>query len=273
MSRFPDRCLRLRPVRAADIRPCHGTCWARTKHPDRLPATYHRNHGVRYFHGCYDLGRRPAVGCRSPSTRAANTPSPRSSRSAPPARTAHRSTSSWTTCPANKTAAIRRLGRPQQGRAVLHPDQRVLGQPDRGPVRAAAHVRDGRLDHPNHTVLARDLHAYLRWRNANARHPDVLAAQRRERARVRSERQQRWGRPRPPPAPDPTRPTHSASALIWRPSCQGAGGSGAHGRRRGHRFGRRTRRWVGDERVGVRRDVSLICAGWLPQDGLFGCER
>jgi hypothetical protein len=32
---------------------------------------------------------------------------------------------------------------------------------------------------------------------------------------------------------------------------------------------RRTRRWVGDERVGVRRDVSLICAGWLPQDGLF----
>ena len=40
------------------------------------------------------------------------------------------------------------------------------------------------------------LHAYLRWRNANARHPDVLAAQRRERARIRSERQQRWGRPR-----------------------------------------------------------------------------
>jgi hypothetical protein len=37
--------------------------------------------------------------------------------------------------------------------------------------------------------------ACLRWRNANARHPDVLAAQRRERARVRSERRQRWGRP------------------------------------------------------------------------------
>jgi hypothetical protein len=32
-------------------------------------------------------------------------------------------------------------------------------------------------------------------RNANARHPDVIAAQRRERARVRSERHQRWGRP------------------------------------------------------------------------------
>jgi putative transposase len=49
----------------------------------------------------------------------------------------------------------------------------------------------------NHTVLARRLQDYLRWRNANARHPDVLAAQRRERAKIRSERQQRWGRPRP----------------------------------------------------------------------------
>jgi hypothetical protein len=45
-------------------------------------------------------------------------------------------------------------------------------------------------------VLARKLQDYLRWRNANARHPDVLAAQRRERARIRSQRQQRWGRPR-----------------------------------------------------------------------------
>jgi hypothetical protein len=51
-------------------------------------------------------------------------------------------------------------------------------------------------NYPNHTVLAREMQAYLRWRNANARHPDVLAAQRRERARIRSERQHRWGRPR-----------------------------------------------------------------------------
>jgi hypothetical protein len=51
----------------------------------------------------------------------------------------------------------------------------------------------GNSVHPNHTVLARKLQIYLRWRNANARHPDVLAAQRRERAR--SEKQRRWGRP------------------------------------------------------------------------------
>src|SRR5699024_11489356 len=28
--------------------------------------------------------------------------------------------------------------------------------------------------HPNHTAQTRVLHAYLRWRNANTRHPDVL---------------------------------------------------------------------------------------------------
>ena len=45
------------------------------------------------------------------------------------------------------------------------------------------------------TSLTRRLHAYLRWRNANARDPDLLAAQRRERARVRSEKGHKWGRP------------------------------------------------------------------------------
>ncbi|MFJ3514355.1 helix-turn-helix domain-containing protein [Streptomyces sp. NPDC090131] len=47
--------------------------------------------------------------------------------------------------------------------------------------------------HPNHTAQTRALHAYLRWRNKNARHPEVLAAQRRERARIRSEKGIRWG--------------------------------------------------------------------------------
>ena len=49
----------------------------------------------------------------------------------------------------------------------------------------------GGSDHRNHPAPARKLQACLRWRNARARHPDVLAAQRRERARIRSERQQR----------------------------------------------------------------------------------
>jgi hypothetical protein len=53
------------------------------------------------------------------------------------------------------------------------------------------------MDHRVGDALKSIRAARLRWRNLNNRHPEVLAAQRRERARVRSERHQRWGRPRP----------------------------------------------------------------------------
>jgi transposase len=57
-SRFPHRCLAFDQFGPLSIRPCHGTAWARRSKPDRLPATYHRAHGIRYFHGCwcYSLG-------------------------------------------------------------------------------------------------------------------------------------------------------------------------------------------------------------------------
>ncbi|CDR01368.1 hypothetical protein GCM10022420_028980 [Streptomyces iranensis] len=45
----------------------------------------------------------------------------------------------------------------------------------------------------DHTAQPRALHAYLRWRNATARHRDVLAAERKERVRIRSEKGVRWG--------------------------------------------------------------------------------
>jgi hypothetical protein len=70
-------------------------------------------------------------------------------------------------------------------------------EPHFGPLRSFVLAGS---DHPNHVVLARALHAHLRWRNDHARHRDVLAAQRRERARVRSERHRRWGQPRQPAA-------------------------------------------------------------------------
>jgi hypothetical protein len=54
-QRLPGPVLCLRPVRAAVHPACHGTCWAPRKHPARLRATYHRTHGIRYFHGCYGI--------------------------------------------------------------------------------------------------------------------------------------------------------------------------------------------------------------------------
>jgi len=58
-----------------------------------------------------------------------------------------------------------------------------------GPLRQFTMANSNRADHAEQT---RDLQAYLRWRNANNRDPQILAAQRRERARIRSEKGLRW---------------------------------------------------------------------------------
>ena len=55
-SHYPDRCFAFDQFGPLSIRPCHGACWAPRKRPARLRATYHRTHGIRYFHGCYSLG-------------------------------------------------------------------------------------------------------------------------------------------------------------------------------------------------------------------------
>ena len=99
--------------------------------------------------------------------------------------------------PANKTPAIRAWAGRANVELCLTPANASWANPVEAQFRPLRTFVMGASDHPSHTVLARKLHAYLRWRNANARHPDVLAAQRRERARVRSERHQRWGRPKP----------------------------------------------------------------------------
>ncbi len=55
-SACPDRCFAFDQSGPLSIRPCHGVCWAPRKRPARLRATYHRTHGIRYFHGCYCVG-------------------------------------------------------------------------------------------------------------------------------------------------------------------------------------------------------------------------
>jgi hypothetical protein len=96
---------------------------------------------------------------------------------------------------ANKTPAIRAWAAGSRVELCFTPTYSSWAdpiEPHFGPLRSFV---IGDSDEPNHLVLARHLQAYLRWRNAHPRDPEVLAAQRRERAHVRSERHQRWGRP------------------------------------------------------------------------------
>jgi transposase len=56
IEHLPDRTFAFDEFGPLGIRPTGGACWAERGHPDRLPATYHRTHGVTYFHGCYSIG-------------------------------------------------------------------------------------------------------------------------------------------------------------------------------------------------------------------------
>jgi transposase len=195
-SKFPDRCFAFDQFGPLSIRPAHGSAWAKQNRPRRLPATYHRTHGIRYFHGCYSLGDDRLWGItrrrKGGDHTLAALKSIRAAR--PDGAPVYVITDNLS---ANKTPAIRAWAKKHKAELCFTPTSASWANPIEaqfGPLRTFVM---GGSDHPNHTVLARRLQDYLAWRNANARHPDVLAAQRRERARIRSERQQRWGRPKP----------------------------------------------------------------------------
>ena len=195
-SAYPDRCFASGQFGPLSIRPCHGACRARRKHPVRLRATYHRTHGIRYFHGCYCVGDDQLWGVTREHKGAVHTLAAlKSIRASRPG--GYRLFVILDNLAANKTPAIRRWARRENAGLCLTPANASWANPVEahfGPLRTFVMGTSG---HPDHPALARRLQACLRWRNAHARHPGVLAAQRRERARIRSERQQRWGRPGP----------------------------------------------------------------------------
>jgi len=145
---------------------------------------------IRYFHGCYSLGDDQLWGITRRRKGGTNTLAALQSIRRGPDLRDHGHLS------ANKTPAIRTWAARNKVELCFTPTYASWANPIEaqfGPLRT---FTMGATNHPNHPALARRLQAYLRWRNQNARHPDVLAAQRRERARIRSERHQRWGRPR-----------------------------------------------------------------------------
>jgi transposase len=193
----PDRTFAFDEFGPLGIRPTAGPCWAEQNRPDRLPGTYRRTHGITDFHGCYSVGEDKLWGVNRRRKGIDHTwAALRSIRAARPDGapiyvilddlSAHLN---W---------KIRRWAARNKVELYFTPTYAPwanLIEAHFGPLRQYTLANS---HHPNHTVQTRAMHAYLRWRNQNARHPDVLAAQRRERARVRSERELHWGgRPLP----------------------------------------------------------------------------
>jgi transposase len=192
MTRFSDRVFAFDEFGPLGIRPTGGNCWASKGRPDRVAATYHRTHGVTYFHGCYSVGEDTLWGINHQRKGTINTLTAlKSIRAARPDGAPIYIILDNLSAHTGQT--IRRWARRNNVELCFTPTNASWANPIEahfGPLRQFALANS---QHPNHTTQTRALHAYLRWRNANARHPDVLAAQRRERARVRSEKGIRWG--------------------------------------------------------------------------------
>ncbi|WP_329109139.1 IS630 family transposase [Micromonospora sp. NBC_01699] len=193
-TQFSDRVFAFDEFGPLAVRPQTGSGWHPKGRPHRLPANYHKLHGVRQFHGCYSVGDDTLWGVIRHRKSATNTLTAlKSIRAARPDGAPIYII--LDNLSAHKGPAIRAWAARNKVELYFTPTYASWANPIEahfGPLRTFVIAGS---DHPNHVALGRHLHAYLRWRNANARHPDVLAAQRRERARIRSERQQRWGQP------------------------------------------------------------------------------
>ena len=194
LEHHPDRTFAFDEFGPLTIRPVGGSCWAPASRPQRQPANYHKLHGVRQFHACYSVGDDELWGVVHKKKSALNT------LAALKTIRARRPDGGWIyvildNLSAHKGTKIRAWAAKNRVELCFTPTYSSWANPIEahfGPLREFVLNNS---HHPNHVVLTRRLHAYLRWRNANARAPELLAAQRRERARIRAEKGRRWGRP------------------------------------------------------------------------------
>jgi transposase len=194
LEHYPDRCLAFDEFGPLAIRPVGASAWASAGRPQRQPANYHKTHGVRQFHGCYSIGDDELWGVVRRQKSAVNTLAAlRSIRARRP--DSQQIYVILDNLSAHKGPAIRAWAKRNKVELCFTPTYSSWANPIEahfGPLREFVLNNS---NHPNHVVLTHRLHAHLRWRNANARAPELLAAQRRERARIRAEKHRRWGRP------------------------------------------------------------------------------
>ena len=177
------------------VKPEAGTCWAPKGHPQRLRANYHKPHGSRQLFACYAIGAdqlwgriEPAKGW-CPTLRALQSIRTRLDDDQPIYVILDNLNH-------HKNASVRQWCADNNVELVFTPTYASWANPIEahfGPLRQFVLANS---DHPDHPALAKAIRAYLRWRNANTRDPKILEAERRHRARIRSEQQRRWGRTR-----------------------------------------------------------------------------
>jgi transposase len=192
VERHADRTFAFDEFGPLGIRPVPGPGWAPEGKPQRIPANYHRTAGVTYFHGCYSVGADTLWGINHHRKGSGNSLAAlKSIRAAGPD---GRIFVVLDNLSAHKTPAILHWAERHAVTLCFTPTYASWANPIEAHFGALRRFTLANSNHPNQTVQTRKLHEYLRWRNAHARNPEVLEAERCERARIRSERHHRWGR-------------------------------------------------------------------------------
>lgn len=191
---FPDRTFAFDEFGPLAVHPIGGCCWAAQKRPQRLRANYHKHCGVRQFHACYSVGDDRLWGVVRLEKGIDNSLAAiKSCRAARP--DGERIYVILDNLSAHKATKIKAWCAKHNVELCFAPTYSSWANPIEchfGPLRDFVLNNS---DHPNHTVLTGRLHAYLHWRNTHDADPAMRERLRRERARLRSERQRRWGRP------------------------------------------------------------------------------
>ena len=194
INEHPDRTFAFDEFGPLQIRPTGGSAWAPAGKPQRQPANYNKLHGVRQFHGCYSIGDDELFGVVRIRKGAVNTLKALKSIRArrPDGEAIYVILDNLS---AHKDTTIRTWASNNNMELCFTPTYSLWANPIEahfGPLREFVLNNS---NHPNHVVLTWRLHAHLRWRNTHGSHPELLLAQRRERARVRAEKGHKWGRP------------------------------------------------------------------------------
>jgi transposase len=201
LEKFPDRVFAFDEFGPLAVHPVKGCCWAAQKKPQRLRANYHKTCGVRQLHACYSVGDDRLWGVVRPKKGIGYTLAAiKSCRAARPDGEPIYVILDNLNLHKNKKT-VRAWCDKNNVELCFTPTYSSWANPIEchfGPLRDFVLNNS---DHPNHTVLTKRLHAYLRWRNEHASDPGLRERLRRERARLRSERQRRWGRPAPEALP------------------------------------------------------------------------
>jgi transposase len=147
IEHFPDRTFAFDEFGPLGIRPTAGSCWAEQGRPDRVSATYHRTHGVTYFHGCYSIGDDTLWGVNHQRKGTVNTLAAlKSIRAARPDGAPIYVI--LDNLSAHKGPVIRRWARRNKVRLCFTPTNASWANPDRGAFRAVTPVHPGQLPAP-----------------------------------------------------------------------------------------------------------------------------